>query len=158
MSLTFNSDIFPDVADFRDFKTLKALLGSSVRTELTLASVIVAREDWWRRQSLLTFFLHATKLSLASALEASEEREFSETSSQFLWASAFSLEARETSAGMGAFLGFEGFVRLMTLLEAFAALVRASFVDWRRTENETEDTGFFQSSTRERMGGEIKFL
>ena len=109
-------------------------------------------------QSLLSFFLQATKLSLALAWEASEKRGSSETFSQFLWASAFSLEASEISEGMGAFLGLGGLVRSMTLLEAFAALVRASFVDWRRTEKETEDTGFFQSSTRARMVGASKFL
>ena len=72
--------------------------------------------------------------------------------------SDFSLLAAETSKGMGDGLGFLGFERSITVLEAFAAAVRASFVHWRRSEKETDDWGFFQLSLRETRVGFIRSL
>ena len=63
------------------------------------------------------------------------------------------MAAREISAGVKTFLGLGGLVRSITSLEALAALVSALLVHWRRTEKETEDVGFFQSSIRERRVG-----
>ena len=106
-------------------------------------------EDWWRLQSLLTFFLQVTKLSLASAVETSVERGSARTVCHFLCASVFSSSASEMSGGIVGDRGLWGFVRSMTLLEALAALVRASFVDCRSTEKEILEAGLLQSSIRE---------